>query len=752
MKISIGKIKLKDGAADEGKAKAKEAESRKKDATETLEEAWARIKASKAYTKGGLDQKRLDEVYEAMMNGEIGREPVPAGKKQGKFSAAEAKRLYEILAKKKREESLANMVKNTPDNYELITTEERFYKLIDKLADEPIVAIDTETTGVDVYTDVIVGISITLPKADWHVYIPVAHNEDTAQLSRDFVLLGLRNFLRDESKGKVAHNAIFDIAMFRRHGSDLLGVVWDTMTAMHVLNENEESFKLKDLAPKYLKVESDTFGELFGKTLFSDIPLDIALVYAAKDTHLTWKLYEYQMKYYKKMPTLLEYYQTVEVPILYVVVAMESNGYILDLDFAQEYGERLHRQAEELREWLIKELSPYHEGDEELNLNSPHQMKPALSKKIGKKLPNLDAKRTLKPLKGKHEVIAKLLEYKAVTKLSGTYIDTLPTKQNPTTKRWHSRFNPMGTVTGRFSSGKDEADTTNQGFNVQNQPQEARPMFVAPPGKVLIGADFKAQEIRCVAYLSQEPVLIDAFLTNRDPYAMMAATYYKRPYEEVNKNPDGSDTKERKQMKVVWLATLYGMSDFSLADMLGTDKDSAKQFKEEIFGSMPKLQAWLEGNSEFAKKYGFVWADKKYRKRRLPDAKLSRKPIPWNKYYDPKYEEQRLHNSRISRALRQATNARVQGSSAIQTKVTMIKAHEECQKRDGWALWATVHDELIFEVPADFTREDAKVIERIMIESYPWGDIVPNGTDLEVMERWGEGMKVEAWFAKKEKM
>ncbi|MDI3409552.1 DNA polymerase [Bacillus sonorensis] len=244
---------------------------------------------------------------------------------------------------------------------------------------------------------------------------------------------------------------------------------------------------------------------MFGRDAqFKEVPLDIALVYAAKDTELTWKLYKFQRQHMEKMPTILEYYQTVEIPLLYVIVDLEANGYILDLDFAKEYGEKLHKRAEELRSELVTELTPFHEGDGPLNLNSTQQMRPALSKAIGKELPNMDAKKTLKPLKGDHEVIAKLLEYKKITKLSGTYIETLPLKQNPTTKRWHSRFNPMGTVTGRFSSGKDDEDKTDQGFNVQNQPQEARPMFSPPPGKVLLGADFKAQEIRCVAYLSGE--------------------------------------------------------------------------------------------------------------------------------------------------------------------------------------------------------------------------------------------------------
>ncbi|MFP3684269.1 DNA polymerase [Bacillus sp. SIMBA_026] len=732
------------------KAKAKTAEP--------IEESWRKIFAMKL---SDADRKRVTEVKAAMDAGKLARDPADCVNKAGNpkaFSKAEALRLWKTLQEAQREETLRQMVENTPDNYELITTEERFQALIKALNNETIIAVDTETTGVDVYTDVIVGLSLTLPYSDWHVYVPVDH-VDYEQLSREYVLEGLAPVFNDESIGKVLHNAIFDIAMLRRHGFDLKGVAWDTMTAMHLLNENESdrtlggagSFKLKDLAPKYLKTPADTFDALFGRNAqFKEVPLDIALVYAAKDTELTWKLYEFQRYHMAKIPTILDYYQTVEVPLLYVIVALEANGYILDLDFAKEYGEKLHKRAEELRKELVAELTPFHAGDEPINLNSTHQMRPALSKAIGKDLPNMDAKKTLKPLKDDYEIIAKLLEYKNIVKLSGTYIDTLPTKQNPTTERWHSRFNPMGTVTGRFSSGKDEEDKTQQGFNVQNQPPEARPMFGPPPGKLLVGADFKAQEIRCVAHLSGEPVLINAFLEERDPYATMASNFYKRPYEEVYKNADGSDTKERKKMKVAWLATLYGMSDYSLADMLGVGKKEATEFKEELFGSMPKLSAWLKENEEFVRKNGYVWADLNARKRRLPDAKLPRKNIPYGKWNDPKYDDARKHNSRINRALRQATNARVQGSSSIQTKVTMIKAHEYCANKPGWALWSTVHDELIFEVPEDFTREEAQEIRDIMLNSYRWGDVVPNGTDIEVMRKWGEGVPVEEWFKNKE--
>lgn len=750
------KLRLNNEDNQAKQERVKQAVERKKAATETMAEAWQRIFAMK---NSATDEQRLREVKSALESGVIGRRPDDVVKR---FSKAEALRLWRDLQEMQREETLRRMVEQTPANYSLIMSEDALEKVIDGINREKEIAVDTETTGVDVYTDEIVGISFTLPthsfipsaELGWHVYIPFEHTKgpayrefDWRNMDRAETLKKLSPILYSESIGKVLHNAVFDIAMFRRHGFDLKGVVWDTQTAMHLLNENEPSFKLKDLAPKYLGVESDTFDRLFGKDAqFRDIPLDIALAYAAKDTHLTWRLYEFQRHHMEKLPTILEYYQTVEVPLLYVIVDLEANGYILDLDYAKKYGEELRERAEKLREEIVAELSQHHDGESPLNINSVQQMRPTLSKAIGRELPNMNAKRTLKPLASKHPIIAKLLEYKKITKLSGTYIDALPQKQNPTTKRWHSRFNPMGTVTGRFSSGKDEDADNDQQFNVQNQPQEARPMFVAPPGKVLVSADFKAQEIRCVAYLSGEPVLIDAFLNNRDPYSSMAAMFYKRPYVEVYKNPDGSDTKERKEFKVVWLATLYGMSDYSLAGLLGTTKDEAVEFKKQIFGTMPKLNEWLEGNKEFVRKYGFVWADKMQRKRRLPDAKKAKKVIPFGKWNDPKFAEARAHNSAVNRALRQATNARVQGSSAIQTKVTMLRAWEYCKQREGWALWATVHDELIFEIPEDFTREDADIIRDIMINSYKWGDVVPNGTDLEVGYRWGQFVTIDDWL------
>jgi DNA polymerase-1 len=746
MPLIIANLRLNvDEPKVNAKAKAKEAaksaESRKKASNETMEEAWQRIAAMK---NSEPDLVKLREVAMAMKKGELGREP---GKESKKFSKSEAMQLHKVLQESQREAKIAELVASTPENYELILDIERLREVVDAAMLEPIVAVDTETTGLDVLVDKIVGVSITIPSQDRHYYVPITPTVDHRALPAFGALLIIRRLIESHNTKKVFHNAIFDMAMFKRHDIVTNALGWDTQTAMHVLNENEGkgNYKLKVLATRYLGAPSDTFAELFGKNAkFADVPLDVALVYGAKDTHITWDLYLYQRKHLERFPTILEYYENVEVPLLYVIFDLERNGYILDLAFAKAYGVELSEKAAVIHERILKVF-----GVPDLNLNSVQQLKPLLSQAIGVELESMDAKKVLKPLASKHPVVADILEYKALVKLSGTYIDTLPTKIHPLTGRLYSRFNTMGTVTGRFSTGKDEENKESEAFNVQNQPAEARKMFKAPPGKVIIGADFKAQEIRCVAHLSGEPALIKSFKDKKDPYANLAVAYTGLPYEEVNKNPDGSDTKWRKQMKVAWLAWLYGASDFTLGEWLGTTKVLAGEFMSELRESLPILAAWLDGNTDYAEKNGFVWIGGQQRKRRLPDAKLKHKKIPYGKYNDPKWAEARLNNGKKSGAMRQATNARVQGESAIQMKVTMIAVHKWLKDKPGWEMYATIHDELLLEAPEDFSREELAEFEQLMLTSYLFGD-VENGTDIEVSTTWGEGVSVDEWFSSRE--
>lgn len=705
-------------------------------AGESLEEAFERILGGKNISE--TDRRRILAVKEALIEGTIARES-KAYNKQGvlkRLGKAEVMRLYKTIEEREKSETLRKMVEEMPSNYDLITERYELNEWLDFLREESVIPIDVETTGTDIWSDYIVGYVISNVTHDRHCYIPTRHETDEQQLDHDEVTADLRELLEQKDVLYVGHNINYDLHMLLNEGITVQGALWDTMEGMKLLNENESTYALKHLATKYLNMPSKTYGELFGNIGFHEVSdLKLAAAYAAKDGDITYKLYEFQRKHLQeRFPTIYEYAVNVEMPLIYSVIDMERNGYNIDTEYAKQYGEDLTSEQETVSERIVKVI-----GD--INLNSPVQLKEVLETHTGRTLPSTDAK-TLKKLSKDFAVVADILRYKEISKLYGTYVDKLPKAISDKTGKLMGAYSQNGAKTGRFSSGGNSG-------NMQNLPGEARPLFLASPGKVIVGADFSAQEIRAVAYLSEEPVLIEAFQKGLDAYAMMASNFYDKPYEEVYKNPDGSDTKERKEMKVVWLATLYGMSNFSLAEMLGVSKKEADKLQTDLFESMPKLSAWIERTKTFAQRYGYVWMDKKQRKRRLPEATNMKYDIPYGKYNEPEYEKERLHNSSVNRALRQAPNAVVQGSSAIQTKVTILALSELCRSRNGWNLWATVHDEVLLEIPEDFTKEDIADIERVMVETYPWGDQVKNATDIEIQTRWGEGMTPEDWFKNK---
>jgi DNA polymerase I len=692
-------IPQEDSAAKEARrARMKEAQERAEIAAEPIADAWARIFASKLTDN---DREKLLEVKEAMEAGEIDRLPSDRFYKSGKpkkFTKAEALRMWRRLQDEKREERLAEMVRKTPKNYHLIQTVGGMESLIDELKDEEMIAVDTETTGVDVYADDIVGVSLTLPKADRHVYIPVAHQTEGQQLPRDYVLRCLRPFIENERIGKVLHNANFDIQMFMRYGIRLRGLRWDTMIAMHLLNENEPSFKLKDLATKYLKEPSDTYAVLFGKASFDTVPLDIALVYAAKDTDITWRLYQFQLHHLQKRPKLLKIYEKVENPLIDVVVDMERTGFLLDKEYAAELDEILSKEIEKLTDQLR-----HHFGD--INFNSPAQLTEVLYKRLSldKHLPPGAEKKTdvdtLKKLKPHHPGIKVLLEYRDKNKLLTTYVRALPEQIKPD-GRIHGSFLQASTVTGRFSSREP---------NLQNQPGYVRRLFIAPEGKLLLTGDFSQQEPRLLAHFSKEDILVEAYRAGKDLYTTAAAELFGLPESEC-----GDGSKYRKMMKVAMLAVMYGTGPKTLATQLGITEKEAEDFIRQFYDKYKKVAAWIERSRAFARKYGYVEM-LGGRKRRLPDIRSKDK---WKRL----------------RAERQCTNAIIQGSAALQTKMTMIKLDELCKKKGDWELALTVHDELGVYVPENITPEEVREFESVMLNTVRL--IVPNKTDLEAQKRW----------------
>jgi len=724
-KLSGIEIKKSDSSSKEA---VKSAESRKKSANESIEEAWERILAMKNSAK---DQERLLAVKKAMEDGRIGREPVAEGKKQRRFSKAEALRLHKVLAEQARDEMLREMVENTPDNYMLVNAESNLEYVIEELSREELVVFDVETTGVDVYSDIIVGHVLSATSVDRHYYIPTDHDDDSvSQLDRDYVAEKLRPIYENKNIGFIAHNAKFDMQMLRNNFDiSIANLVWDTQEAMILLNENEPTKALKPLATKYLGDKSYTYGELFGDKGFDEIDLETALAYAAKDGDITYQLYEFQRKHLAQHGNILEYFETVEMSLLSIVSDMELRGYDIDTEYAERIAEDLRKQADDAHKRVVTEF-----GDD-VNLNSPKQLKTAIERYVGKTIENTDAKKTLKPLAKDWPIISDLLEYREVSKLLSTYYDALPELINPKTGRIHTRLHQNGAKTGRFSSGGGGS------FNIQNQSGEARKMFIAPEGYYIVNADFSAQEVRIIASESQEEILLDAFARGVDAYATLASEFFGKPYEECYKLPNGDDTEERKMMKVVLLSSMYGASKYGLSGSLGISVDEAEEFRLSFFDKYRKIDAFIKESQSFAKRNGFVWIGDKMRKRRLPEARQREVKIPWGKYNEPKYEKDRVLNGAIRRSMRQGPNARIQGLAAIQTKMTMVELDKFLVRR-GWEWFAPIHDEIVLYATDDINEEDIAEIDRIMTQTYLLNG-VDNATDIEIQRRWSDSITAE---------
>lgn len=699
------------------KQRVKEAERKKtlKAYQPTMHEVWnVGYETHTGKRKNGIfqannsdaDLRKLQLVADAIKSGELsnGVEDLK------KFTKAHALRLYQILVQKRRGLLLDNMVKNTPDNYILVMTEKQLHEMGKVLWKEPIIAVDTETTGLNLYgKSKIVGVSFTAPEADKHYYIPLFHDEGNVEdipLAWECIesILGW-------GKEYVFHNAVFDLHQFANYGITVKGTIHCTQNIMPVLNENEMSYRLKDLVPKYLKIEGDTFDSLFGSTPFNEVALKYARYYACKDTHITWLLFAFQMEHLKQQHGLYTYYMQVEQPLINVVFEMEREGFYIDMNEVERQKELLNNKLPKL-EAKLKELL----GD--INFNSPTQLLPALQRVVSPKLQGT-GKKEIKPFKH-HPVIELLQEFKDDTKQLNGFVSPIQDFIQPDGKL-HGSFKQNGARTGRFSSSAP---------NLQQQPKEARKMFRVHEDCLILGLDFSAQEPRMLTHYTQEPILIENYMNGRDLYATLASEFYGKPYEECFKKPDGSDTKERKEFKVVVLAIMYGMGGGSLGASLGITNRQATEMIDTFYEKFPKVAEFVKNNTKEACKQGYV--EMKLgdivRKRRLPFFK-GQNP---NRVYDT-----------------YSTNAKIQGTSAIQTKMCMIEGDKLCKELTTpdrhFALLCSVHDELLYKVPKDVTREEVHLFESIMTETVKLNN-VQSGTDGELSNTWGEGVPVWKFF------
>jgi DNA polymerase-1 len=562
-----------------------------------------------------------------------------------------------------------------PRHYETVldaATFERWMQAIDRAE---LVCFDTETTGLDPLEAKIVGLSFAIEPGR-ACYIPLAHRYPGApdQLPFDATLARLAPWFADPAKKKVGQNVKYDQHVLANHQLKLEGVLHDTLLQSYVL-EAHRPHDMDGLAWRHLDVKTITYAEVAGKGAkqisFDQVSIDDATAYSAEDADITLQLHRYLHPRIAADAKLEYIYAAIEMPVRQILFEMERNGVMLDAAL-------LAAQSRELAEKVMAlEQQAYKLAGQPFNLASPKQLGEILFDRM--KLPTVRKTATGQPstdedvlteLAADYPLPKVILEHRALSKLKSTYTDKLPQMVNRRTGRVHSTFSQATAVTGRLASSDP---------NLQNIPvrtpegRRIREAFIAPPGSVIVSADYSQIELRIMAHLSGDPALVKAFREGADIHKATAADIFGVPVAEVT-------TEQRRYIKAVNFGLIYGMGAFGLAQQLGIERAAAQQFIERYFQRYPGVAVYMQATRQFAREHGYV--ETVFGRRLwLPDIKAAGGP-------------------RRAGAERAAINAPMQGTAADLVKLAMM-AVRDWLARDRLAtkLLLQVHDELVLEVP-----------------------------------------------------
>ncbi|HEX2906171.1 MAG TPA: DNA polymerase I, partial [Phototrophicaceae bacterium] len=457
------------------------------------------------------------------------------------------------------------------------------------------IAFDTETTSADRMLAELVGISLSVDGITGY-YIPVGHQEGD-QLPKQVVLDALRPALTHPAIPKYAHNAEYDLVVLQRNGVDVTPITFDTMIAEWLHNPESDVLGLKRLALQELNVHMTEISELIGsgkkQTTMDTVPVDKAAPYAAADAAVTFRLVD---KLRPKLDEpLLKLFNEMEMPLVPVICDIERAGVVLDVPYLRTLSEKLTGRLAAIE----TEIHSFSGGYGPFNINSPKQLNDVLFGKL--KLPTEGLRKTthgfstdaavLDSLRGQHPIIEKILEYREITKLKGTYVDALPQLINPQTGRVHTDFNQTGTSTGRLSSSNPNLQ------NIPNRTEEGRKVrraFVAPPGMKLLSVDYSQIELRILAHVSQDETLMAAFHQGQDIHAATAAAVYGVPLDQITKE-------QRSLSKRINFGLIYGMGAHRLAQESNLTFAEAQRFIQVYFDRMPGVLRYLEASKRQAR-------------------------------------------------------------------------------------------------------------------------------------------------------
>ena len=548
------------------------------------------------------------------------------------------------------------------DEYICIQDEIILNTYFDQIVSNGIVAIDTETTGLDPILDSIVGISIYTPGMQ-AAYIPINHKSYVTGIKIEHqlpvaLIQEQLNRLKEHNTKIIMFNAPFDIRVIRNQAGSYLTCYWDCYLGARLLNENEDTNSLKPLHQKYCGDPEGTaakFNDLFKGISFDLVPINLAYLYAAHDAKITFELFEFQEPYLDPESALCTerglqevswVFHNIEMPIVAVVADMEDTGVAFDMSLADElhikYQAELEKQLKEVHNAIdmysteienYKLKNPGHKLSDPINLDSPTQVAILLYDIMGvgvidDKSPRGTGEKILQQID--NAFTQALLEYRGLGKLISTYIDKLPGCVNPKDGRIHCKFNQYGADTGRFSS----TDPNLQ--NIPSHNKDIRKMFKATDGYVLMSSDFSQQEPKGLAAMCRrdgDSQMYDVFMAGKDLYSEIASKAFNKPYDECKEfRPDGTTNKEgkerRSQAKSILLGVLYGRGIDSIAEQLKTTPNKARDIKESVFKGFPAIKKFEADSIRMAQEVGYVTTICG-RKRRLPSMMLPDYEIVW---------------------------------------------------------------------------------------------------------------------------
>lgn len=653
---------------------------------------------------------------------------------------------------------------------ETIRTPERLKEYMDHCKQSGEYVLDVETTGLDIYNDILVGICLYTP-GETSAYVPFNHTDlqnvrVADQMSEEQVRDITLPYLQDQELRCINHNIKFDNKKLAWDWKQIIvNIYWDTLIAGYVLNENEPH-GLKPLYNKYIlhgKGSSEDYGDLFEGIPFNYVPIEVATVYGANDGFKTYALYKFQAQYLREdhpredFRKMYYVFREVEMPLIPLCTDMEMRGVEIREDFAKELSEDFNKEmveveakcdayVEQFKQYILdhNNLMRLTKGTCKINYSSPQQVAALFydifklrsvsrkeprgtGDKIIQKFLSTAKKKDTKKSREFAEFLENYQRFKEIKKLLGTYVDKIPQVKEPKINAVYTTYNQYGAKTGRFSS----SDTVSK-INLQNIPSKEkriRKIFKARDGYKLVGGDFSQIEPRVLAFLSGDESMINAYKEGKDLYAIMGSQVYQLPYEDCREfYPDGTVNAEGKHrrttMKSVLLGIMYERGATAIGEQFNKSAEWAQQLIDNFYKSFPKINQYRLKIENMAETYGYVTTITG-RKRRLPDMQLEDKD-------DYRYQE----------AHRQSLNSVIQGSSADIMKLSMIAIYNDPRyKALDCHMIITVHDELIMEVPEDHIKEGAELLVGTMKRVGHSLIDLPMSVDAEVNDYWyGENL------------